>query len=729
MALFAIWHDEASHEAPAALHKRLRDTAHIVPERTTERAIDTPVGRFHLAAFATASAFYSADAQVWEDGAGGFCLIHGLIWQRARGVARLLDAAGVAALLDRPGRRLPGDVAGEYAVARLHPCGTLEAFGDPAGLHALFHRADRRAAIASRAAFLAAMAGEQRAEAEAGLWLAAIGYRVGTITGWRGVEQLAQGARIVATGPRLRIDPSPVPLLPPERGFANGGAALIEEGIGQAKAAIRLAAGEGALDLPITGGKDSRVVLAIALAAGLRDRLTLFTRGYVGHPDVIAGAGIAAAIGVPHRREAPLGADGPADLSGDAFLRLLGTIAYQADGGMGGWDNVTGHEPGQASLVTGHMGELLKAYAKRPAGAGALDPVKMVKLQAPFDPMGLIRPGARNVLIGRLAAQMAQARLGGAREGDQPDLFYWRNRIPNWLGGIRGIKSFERQPVLPLGVPALMALAFRMTPEERKAELAHFRLIERAAPELLALPFAHQRWDDSLAGASARPPIVAGGGMALFGSWQWSLNRNPAVRARLRGMFAAADVPLWEDVDRAALLAMLHDRRFDYFDAISLMGIAAAVLHQSGVVLARKLGGQEPQEWSGPASPAKAVADRREDDPVAVAGHLDAVTGAAQVAGGTIVAAAAGEVRLQGWLQAPEWPGATVAIEARADGRVIGIGAAEDMRGDLAAARIGDGRYGFALTFDAAALAGADELTLTALGSDEGPKGGRLRIG
>ena len=63
--------------------------------------------------------------------------------------------------------------------------------------------------------------------------------------------------------------------------------------------------------------------------------------------------------------------------------------------------------------------------------------------------------------------------------------------MPNWLGAIRAIKSFERQPVVPLGSPALLRLAFRLTPEERKRELLHYRIVARCAPELLPLPLKY----------------------------------------------------------------------------------------------------------------------------------------------------------------------------------------------------------------------------------------------
>jgi hypothetical protein len=312
--------------------------------------------------------------------------------------------------------------------------------------------------------------------------------------------------------------------------------------------------------------------------------------------------------------------------------------------------------------------------------------------------MDVLRPTARVRLIDALGSQMAEAIAAGADDADLPDLFYWRNRVPNWLGGIRGIKSFERQPVLPLGVPALMALAFRMTAAERKTELAHYRLIEAAAPELIDLPFAHQSWDPAL-GAPVVAPVLATAGSALFGSWQWSVNRVPGVRAALAELFASVEISLWDDVDRTRLIDALRQRRFDYFDLISLLGFAVAAIHQAGLALPVKIGGQ-------------AFASPADDDPPPVVGHVD------------VLEIEDALVRIDGWAWAPDWPGAGVAVEVRLDGRPVTIGAAEMHRPDLAAAGIGDGRHGFSIRFDAALLDGGARISVAGIGVDTPLTGG-----
>ena len=608
MALFALWRAHLSApQPPALLHERLAAAAHVDPARAIATAVETRTGRWHLSAFATTTRFYPAEAQVWLDPAGGACIIHGLLWRTDEARPRPLDAAAVARLLDRPGAVLPPAIAGEYAVARLHPSGDLTAFGDPAGLHQLFVADGKGDLLTNRASFVPILTRRGEPEAEAAAWITTIGYRVGTATADTGVRQLGP-AQMLASG---RVQPRPDRLALPSgpRGFDHGGEALLDQGMAEAQAAVRLTVGdEGTIDLPVTGGKDSRAVLALCLAAGLRDRLQGFTRGYAESPDAVAGAALAAAAGIPHRREPPLGSDAPADLSLDQFHDAFARLAFQTDGNMGGWDMISGTRAGTDTLITGHLGELLKAYAKRPLPP-VLDPVSLVRLQAPFDPLEILRPEARAGMVDRLAADMAEARAAGAEEADLPDLFYLHHRIPNWLGGIRGVKSFERQPVLPLGVPALTRLALLMTPAERRSELAHYRMVERAAPALLSVPFAHQRWDAALPGAPQVDPVLVPAGQPLFGNWQYSINHRPEIRAHLAQLFTGSDLALWDRIDRTAVVDRLRHRRIDYFDGISLLGLTVSVYHAAGLLLTERLVAPEAEAIRPVQQPAPPFAD------------------------------------------------------------------------------------------------------------------------
>ena len=700
MAVFSLWREDAARAPVDRLHRQLAAEAHIAPELSLAQTVDTPAGRWQVAAFACATHFYPAKAQVWHAPGQGACLMQGVAWRDEGSGARLIDAAGFAALIDHPAALPDEEVRGEYAVARLLPDGSLIAFTDRTGVHQLFHRPDRPHMIASRAAFLALLADDWTPDAEAGLWLATIGYRAGRASGWRGVRQLGQD-EIVRDSAVVQL-PSRALALVPERGMSEP---LLADGIAQAKKAIQLAAGSGAVELPVTGGKDSRAVLALCLAAGLRDRLTLVTRGLPDHPDVVAARLIADTIGRPHRLDPPR-ADPAGDDAIEGFVAALETHVYQTDGGIGGWDLLVGDEPGTVTMLSGHLGEVLKGVAKQPLADG--DPIAMVAAQAPFDPMGLLLPAAHVRLATALAAEVGEMQVTGAQTGDLADLFYWRNRVPNWLGGIRGVRAHEAQPIMPLGAPALLDLAFRLTPAERASGLIHFRIVQDCAPHLLALPFAHQQWSQALPGAPNVAPRVAPPDLPLFGNWQWRINRSPALRLWLWDLFAGLDIPLWGGLNRAALIGRLEKHRFDYRDGIALLGIVAAAFHQAGFVRPRKIGAPASGSSGRPVRVLTVAAPS-----VAVTGHIDTVSGAARRDGERIVLTArTGVIEIGGWAWAPSVPGAGVGIIATADGREVARGDAVRPRPDLRDAGIGNGAYGFTLKIDAATLSAATRLII-----------------
>ncbi len=684
MALFLLWRESLQAAQQASADDQFDAQAHIAGALRRVSTFETAAGRWRLLCWPTVTHFYEPDAQLWHDDALGLCVIHGLIWRMRDGRAELLDAEAVAELLRQPGDSFPDDVGGEYAVARVFADGSLTAFSDRAGLHQLFRARDEQPVLSNRASLVAVRLGDRSPDPTAQRWLAAIGYRAGTATAFASVVQIGQGRTLTIDGDGAREEGEPFDgfgLVGPRGWCADHGHDL-DRGIAQAQAAIGLGIPtEGPVDLPITGGKDSRVVLALCLSMGLRDRLRLFTRGYEGHPDVVVGRGIAEALGLPHRREAPHGSDEPAFWSRDRFFAKLAAQSWQTDAMVGGWDLILGQSLGQETLISGHMGEVLKAYSKKKLPEGRLDPAAMVRLQAPFDPMDLLLPEARAALEGELRAQMDEARAAGAVEADLPDLFYFRNRLPNWLGAIRAIKSFERQPVVPLGAPALLDLAFRLTPEERARELLHYRIIERTAPELLPLPFALQTWDPALGEGVARPdPILpTAGAPPVFGNWQYSLNHNVAIRAALARLIEARpDLTLWTSIDREALLDRLRHRRFVMFDAISLLGIVIGLLHEAGWTASARLG-----EEGGSDGGATALADLVELPKVD--GHLDAVV------------EEDGHLRFDGWAFCGAWPGAQPAIEVRVAGRVLAVVAASNDRPDLIPHGMGDGRHGFSI--------------------------------
>ena len=86
----------------------------------------------------------------------------------------------------------------------------------------------------------------------------------------------------------------------------------------------------------------------------------------------------------------------------------------------------------------------------------------------------------------------------GAEFNDLPDLYYVKERIPNWLGAARRKDADSTQVVMPINSTGLIRLAFALHATQRQQELIHFAMLRRLAPSLLAIPFAQQTWHPGL---------------------------------------------------------------------------------------------------------------------------------------------------------------------------------------------------------------------------------------
>lgn len=146
--------------------------------------------------------------------------------------------------------------------------------------------------------------------------------------------------------------------------------------------------------------------------------------------------------------------------------------------------------------MTGHVGEVLKHNGKRAdAGSSILDRVRQT---VKVDSLDCLTPDALATLESTIEAEIAPLTDGFSTD-DIPDIYYYTQRIPNWLGAFSPTLTILTTPVRPLNSPSLLELAWQITQPERKSGLIHFQIVKALAPGLLNIPFGAQTWDASLA--------------------------------------------------------------------------------------------------------------------------------------------------------------------------------------------------------------------------------------
>ena len=284
-------------------------------------------------------------------------------------------------------------------------------------------------------------------------------------------------------------------------------------GFEPARAARTLVAGLEALAdwpgrpsrVPITAGRDSRLVLAAALHGEFDWEAV--TAGVPGMEDVDRGRAVCEAAGVEHHLAAfdPHGnlLERPRRMAQVVALSGAGTACVAdasgfplgpRDGTLGLWHSGQGGEIARAyyGIGTGPGRRRIARHAQGPGAGSAAGPL----VDHLYRHFTTSRPG-RPPLVGEHGARLVRARLAafveqqlgfGARPADVPDLFYFHARLAAWAGPSHGCVEWVRDTTSPLWSRRLLADQLGLPPRERSLELFHQRVLEQLAPRLVDVP-------------------------------------------------------------------------------------------------------------------------------------------------------------------------------------------------------------------------------------------------
>lgn len=497
------------------LEATLRSSSSLdVPATTTV----APDGRWAVAALSATDAL-SSD-RLATDG-DRFAIVNGPALVN-NGDQRHL-ASDVLRWIDRGGADLATrHMGGSYNLVALDSAGVTIALPDFSGISPLYwsQQADH-VVISNRSTAVRDTAGATGWDARALSWL--IGH-----ASLFADELPASGARYLRPGEQLRIEARasaalvapaprwvwPAPDDPPDLANLTDGewdavtADLVEN-------CLALSTVGSDPTVYLSGGKDSRLALALMLAAGLGDRIRAVSTGNRRHPDAVCAAEVAKVAGVghictgegsDHRQEAMVTAfeAGQVDLEGDephwAWLRRA---AFRYEGIVCLWNGAGPQTRSEAIAIKGHGGELFRGptrHAKPLAGieSPTVDQVAQafVSYQQPIDPLGVLAPDIRE-----FQTQWLRSWVYETAETVRLDLLPEKFYVDYWLGHWNGPLG-QGQPLQPVVNPVLSATVaetvLQLGPRAREDERFHYEVMRRAAPELLSVPFVKQRWSDTI---------------------------------------------------------------------------------------------------------------------------------------------------------------------------------------------------------------------------------------
>lgn len=377
-------------------------------------------------------------------------------------------------------------------------------FSDPFSLGSIYHSvADGYEVYSSRAAVAAHLVSgpgrSPRRDPRGSGWLAFAHVVVDDITTFAGVEALPESTRVRldANGastwseivhPADRIQGTLEP---------SDAVDLIWEDL---TAEVRaLAEMDGfPLVVGLTGGKDSRLILAIALASGVAKDMSWFTSGPPDLGDVQVADRLRATFGLetPRKREwepDPLGWD----RHGSDLWETYRRFTSMTSGMQTLWSSRRAKAPLQRVTVTGQGGEALST--NYPGSSKFTDPSQLhsfFRSGQKFGQASLIRPSVREYyeLATDEMIDSIWSRSNDVR--DAVDRSYMRIRSRKWFGIDMEVDRASR--IAPLfGAPSIAA-AFSLGPELRQAQYVHFEIMRRVDTRLLEIPFVEDTWSDRL---------------------------------------------------------------------------------------------------------------------------------------------------------------------------------------------------------------------------------------
>ncbi len=283
----------------------------------------------------------------------------------------------------------------------------------------------------------------------------------------------------------------------PGAGHAGSdGARDVAEGLVAAVAPLRDAGGP--VELSLTGGKDSRLVAAALVKAGVP--VVARTHGFADHPDVVVAAEIARRLGIEHVVRTPAAPGQRIDVLG----RIRATVLV-ADGMLSAFENVGRPDPAAALALTagGHGGELLRggyaeAAGRRGTSGGlraALSPATAASLARSAEllrrlttkHLGLIRRGPAAAYVGSLASWTPPLAVHPMHTLDD---FYLVNRAGRWSAAARQAYLLRERLVQPL-FDNRVVLAARTVPlADRVSGALTAAVLAELSPALTDVPLA-----------------------------------------------------------------------------------------------------------------------------------------------------------------------------------------------------------------------------------------------
>jgi hypothetical protein len=453
----------------------------------------------------------------------------------------------------------PEDLRGVFSLASLKSNGEGLVASDALGLSFTYVGEDTTATVISSRAALVATAinpdGSRPSLDPLGVCgLAYSSYRIGNRTGFTGVRTLDPGTVIDISGNgAVEVVGAAPPWLAEHCDSGSALDLVMDEICEMVASTLTLPEVRPTADL--TGGKDSRLVLAAAMHSGVAGQFVFRTDGMPELPDVQVARSLAERLGLDYESGLRLP---QRQRDYDERLRTFVSIT----GGLtNAWDLKSPTGAYGAVRLSGANGECLRSHKMLdPPPHGSDELLRRFDDIFRFGQLSLLRPDVASQYREEALSLLVAGASHETHPLDMLESFQIRTRARSRYGPLEELDRSHR--VLGLYSIAAIRAAFSLPPMERHIERVHHELMRRVSPTLVAHPFAGRGWQPRLEAPSeprtspaweeSKPAPAAVPLMAQLRTS--SLDKH---RPMFEAVVADAGNEAWDLIDRRRLISAL----------------------------------------------------------------------------------------------------------------------------------------------------------------------------
>lgn len=486
-------------------------------------------------------------------------------------------------------------VYGTWAFARFDAVQGGRVLSDFTGMTPVFYWHDNEfLAISPRQMLLAGVIGDLEYDLQTMAWLTGQANLIGDKAVWKGVKHLPPqwsmtfspkpGDLDIAFERREiyadTIDPNP------DEGLLEG---VKNSMLAQCEALARLPF--SSIKMDITGGLDSRLVLALASQTSLKSKIeNLSTYGTEENHEIQIGRAIAQSVGIPHvaRVLTPNAVDP---------LRIIGHVRSRMFRYEASICPCDGHADGARHsrvVVTGSAGEIYRRNCKPHLHIDLKSESELYELFGDYhqktDPLGVEMPWVADWQRAAMRGYAMDYWRAGAHLNDVTDIFYMRYRLPLWNGMMmNNIHGAAR--VYPLVNYFAAKYAFSRGSKARVGDRIHFEIMLKVSPALCAMPFLNFVWPKEYRDYAAekgvhvseRPYAARGPNTLAQQVGQIDALVGPGWNMAMDYILGEQNSPLWDVIDKAAVERVAKEGSSGFRGVVpakqifSLVGMQAAL--------------------------------------------------------------------------------------------------------------------------------------------------------